>query len=273
MGITARRRVLIVSADPAARRIYADVFLRERCTVDVAEGAAEAITLLETGGVHVVLVHFDQRDSAGLQLVECLRAHAHAAALLVVSEPRPAVLAGREPLAPQHLVLVTELWRLLHRVPANGDEPVADRMRAPALTPNSSTQRWAAAVMGACASDQDLKTIGQWAHFCGMSYSSLCEISRIVGIRPQRSRDLARALRAVVQAAQLQCAPEILLDFSDRRTLRSFLQLAGAGFAPDQDVHSFLQQQQFVPAQHQGVCQLALSLVSTRGHWRATQGP
>lgn len=59
---------------------------------------------------------------------------------------------------------------------------------APRLIP----ERWALHVLKVCEADGDLRTLGAWASFAGVSYSSLCESCRLVGIQPLDARDLAR---------------------------------------------------------------------------------
>jgi hypothetical protein len=122
--------------------------------------------------------------------------------------------------------------------------------------PKSVGQRWATLVLKLCSSPDDLKTLKDWARFAGISYSSLCECCRLVGVRPHDARDFARALRALMQSATLQCQPYVLLDISDRRTLKSFLARAGSPFLPENGASSiseFMAQQQFIPVENEGL--------------------
>jgi hypothetical protein len=122
--------------------------------------------------------------------------------------------------------------------------------------PRSLGQRWAMLVLKQCDSPDDLKTLKEWARFAGVSYSSLCESCRLVGLRPHDARDFARALRALIHSSIYQCQPQMLLDISDRRTLRTFVERAGHLFIRHPDIESvkpFVAQQQFIPTTNEAV--------------------
>jgi DNA-binding NarL/FixJ family response regulator len=123
------------------------------------------------------------------------------------------------------------------------------------VCPGSAAERWARHVANACASEGDLKTLGIWAKFIGVSYSSLCESCRMLGIRPRDARDFARMLRALVQAAAHHCSPLVLLDVSDRRTLRNLVERTGLRSATTVpvSVEPFFDAQRLIPCHHEGV--------------------
>jgi ActR/RegA family two-component response regulator len=145
----------------------------------------------------------------------------------------------------------------------------AARLAAHAMTAlhgaaRSVSERWAWHVLKGCDADRDLKTLGAWASFVGLSYSSLCEMCRLVAIQPLDARDLTRVLRALVQSHRFGCRLEELLDVSDRRTLRTLM--IRAGLAVDRDecsmsVEQFLALQQFVPATNAGLAVLRALLL------------
>jgi CheY-like chemotaxis protein len=115
--------------------------------------------------------------------------------------------------------------------------------------PGSAAERWAMHVMKGCHSASDLKTLEQWAICAGVSYSSLRESCRLVGMRPYDARDLVRVLRAVILASRAGCPPAVLLDVSDRRTLGSLLERSGLESASDarsMSVDQFFRYQRFV---------------------------
>src|ERR1700741_2828863 len=120
--------------------------------------------------------------------------------------------------------------------------------------PRSPAQRWARFVIAACHSEEDRRTLGEWARCAGVSYSSLCESCRLLNIRPQLARDFARGLRALIGARAWQCPPELLLDFRDRRTLNGFLARAGRSFPSNLErtsVARYLEEQLFIPCTNQ----------------------
>jgi hypothetical protein len=150
----------------------------------------------------------------------------------VAETPRPAADAPREHVA----------------------APTDSSSRATSVPPRSAAERWARLVFKARQSEQDLRTLEQWAHFVGVSYSSLCESCRLVGVRPSDARNLVRVLGAMIGAASRRCPIEMLLDVSDRRTLK--LLLAKAGFQTDRSplsIEQFLVKQRFVPVDNQGL--------------------
>ncbi len=100
----------------------------------------------------------------------------------------------------------------------------------PATSPGERLARWIAAVVD---SPDDLRTIVAWAHFVGVSVTTLCETCRLLGIQPHDARDLARILRALQLVRSQHGHLEALLDVSDRRTYRKLLARAAlTGAAP-----------------------------------------
>ena len=93
--------------------------------------------------------------------------------------------------------------------------------------PGCAAERWALHVLKGCRSSGDVKTLTQWALSAGVSYTSLRESCRLVGIRPHDARDFTRVLRAVINSQGQQCDPEVLLDVSDSRTLATLFERAG----------------------------------------------
>jgi len=129
-------------------------------------------------------------------------------------------------------------------------------------TPHSSAERWASIVLKACDAESDPKTLNEWAHVAGLSYTSLRELCRMLDIRAHDARDLARMLRAVVKGRQYHCSPKVFLDVGDERTIRLLFQRAGlVFFQPDMSLDDFLRRQQFVEFEHQAL-QLLRTMLS-----------
>lgn len=120
----------------------------------------------------------------------------------------------------------------------------------------SSVDRWASFVAQACTATDDIRTLGAWARHLGVGTTTLSESCRLIGIKPQSARDLTRAVLAVMRAAKLQCAPHVLLDVADARTLRTFVQKAGPDFKPVHEpktLEAFLGSQSFVDRHNHGI--------------------
>jgi ActR/RegA family two-component response regulator len=142
--------------------------------------------------------------------------------------------------------------------------PTAHTTTAVQCAPRSTSERWALHVLKACEADGDLRTLGAWASFAGLSYSSLCESCRLVGIQPLHARDLTRVLSAVVRSRLYDCRVEELFDISDRRTLKTLM--TRAGLVPEGDGHKvsveqFLGSQRFVPSTNAGLAVLRALLL------------
>jgi hypothetical protein len=127
---------------------------------------------------------------------------------------------------------------------------------------DSAAGRWARYVANGCTSEDDFKTLGSWARFIGVSCSSLCESCRMLGIRPRDARDFTRMLRALIHAGAHRCSPLVLLNVSDRRTLRKLLERSGLRNVPTvpESVDRFLEAQRLVPRDREEVRLLRMLL-------------
>jgi DNA-binding response OmpR family regulator len=163
--------------------------------------------------------------------------------------------------------------------PGGAETPAAFRTARSTtwMRPRSAAERWAMLVLKATEADGDPRTLEDWASAAGVSYSSLCEQCRLLGIRPHDARDLARLLRATIKAAELHCAPEVLLNVSDRRTLKQLLARAGVGAGRGLSLAHLLRSQKFVPEDNEGLivltALLALRLEGTGGSSEDGRGP
>ncbi|MGH9349101.1 MAG: hypothetical protein ACRD26_17740 [Vicinamibacterales bacterium] len=124
------------------------------------------------------------------------------------------------------------------------------------VPPRSAAERWVAYVLKACEAESDLKTLASWAQQAAVSYTTLCANCRIMRIRPLDARNFMRVLRALKRAAAHRCPPEVFLDVSDARTVRTLSLRAGV----DLDAHDsrssiseFLAHQRFVAADNRGL--------------------
>ena len=157
-------------------------------------------------------------------------------------------------------VAVAEMIALL-RSARDESRTSAERAGTPwrARAPRSVAERWAQKVVKGCEADGDLRTLAAWASVAGLSYSSLCETCRLVGVQPLAARDLTRVLRAVVQSQAHGCRIAELLDVCDRRTLNALM--ARAAIDPWRRGHEisigqFLTAQRFVPSGNAGLVML-----------------
>jgi predicted DsbA family dithiol-disulfide isomerase len=85
----------------------------------------------------------------------------------------------------------------------------------------STAGRWAGWVVPMLDSPTDLRTVGAWARFVGVSPATIGEICRLLEVQPHDARDLGRMLRALTFAHRSRLHLEGVLDVSDRRTLQN----------------------------------------------------
>ena len=125
--------------------------------------------------------------------------------------------------------------------------------------PRSAAERWARHVLKGCSAEGDLHTLRAWAMVAGLSYSSLCESCRLIGVQPIAARDLMRVLRAIVQSTATGCRIGETLDICDRRTLMALMSRAGVDpqqHGRDLSLDVFFQSQRLVPAGSAGLAAL-----------------
>jgi hypothetical protein len=110
----------------------------------------------------------------------------------------------------------------------------------------SVVDRWASLVVMGARAAEDLRTLALWARYVGVSYSSLAELCRLVGVRPHDARDFVRILRALQLSDGRRGSVEMMLDIADRRTAQRLLSRAGVGETLP-SIELFLLSQTFIP--------------------------
>jgi ActR/RegA family two-component response regulator len=119
---------------------------------------------------------------------------------------------------------------------------------------------------GVCA-DSDIRTIPRWARAAGVSTTSLCEICRLAGVRPQAVKHFTRVLRAVLLATTEHTSISMWLDVCDQRTANNLRARAGLDLdalaAPSVDC--YLARQAFLPALHPALERLRI-LIAAAGN-------
>jgi hypothetical protein len=110
-----------------------------------------------------------------------------------------------------------------------------------------AAERWAQAVVGILDSPFDPKTVAMWGTALGVSEGSLRDWCRAAHCLPKSSLDLARLLRAIVQAPHYGWDPFNLLDIAHERTLRDLLRRGDLAEFPSAEAP--LTPQQFLTVQ------------------------
>jgi len=154
---------------------------------------------------------------------------------------------------------------------ASRERPSYERVTS---APRSVVERWVGYVIKVCDATAvdtggDFRTLEEWARRVGVSYSTLCETSCLLGIRPLDARDFARVLKALRAAIAHRCAPDVLLNVSGRRVVRTLSLKAGVDLeikATNMSLQEFLVNQRFI---HEGSEALRLVRVLT-SDWSCT---
>lgn len=255
--------ILVVDHDRGARDTMVATLSRPGITARTASSGAEALVLAPRVHVDLVLCELALPDMSGLDLAAGLR-RAGTQAWIIFLGTDVAIHTAVEAMRSGALTVLEKpvdaetLKATVFGALARPDRPSPRRpVSAHGKPPRPVADRWASYVWKACGSLTDLKTLGDWARFIGMSYSSLCETCRLLDIQPQEARDLTRVLRAVVQASLQDCRPEVLLDVGDRRTLHNLLRRSGlARGAASLSAVELLDRQTFISADNEGIIAL-----------------
>jgi ActR/RegA family two-component response regulator len=239
-----------------ARLGHSGIFLRS--------GIA-AVDRLSARRPRLVLLDQDLRDLAGLDVARALSADSRHRFVLMGERLRTSVTVAAMKLGAltvlEKPLAITTIVALLRSVvdELRTEARATDTPPGIVRSPRSIAERWALKVLRGCEADGDLRTLGAWAAVAGLSYSSLCEICRLVGIQPLVARDLTRVLRAVVQARTHGCRIGELLDICDRRTLNGLMSRAAVDpgrHGREISVQQFLAAQRFVPVSNAGLMML-----------------
>jgi DNA-binding response OmpR family regulator len=255
--------VLIVDDDRGSRETFATALRAAGFDAVTAGTGAEALSHARTSRFHAAVIDRDLPDMSGTDIIRAFQASGLALPFIVMGTfmtTQVTVDAMRlgacevldKPVATDALCAVVA-------------RAVEGRAAQTTFHPHSVAERWARLVVKACNADGDPKTLHEWAHVAGLSYTSLRELCRILGIRAHDARDLARMLRAVKKARLLHCQPQVFLDVSDKRTVRLLFARSGLDPAtPERDlsVDEFLDRQRFVDARQPALQILRLLLSS-----------
>jgi DNA-binding response OmpR family regulator len=258
--------LLIVDDDLGTRATFGTALTLAGVSVQTTDSGSNALVVTKAQNFDLLLLDFWMPDMNGTEVVRRLRAEGRAmpfvlmTAFPTVELTVDAMKLGALDVLEKPLGIDDLVARVLPLVRRSSDERLrvgSDGAQfATGTRPRSVAERWAALVLRACDSEEDLKTIGEWARFVGISYSSLCEGCRLLDIPPHDARDFARLLRAVVRAADGDGRIESFLYVSDSRTLKKLLDRAGCAFGtktPFASAGAFIERQHFVPLGNDGL--------------------
>jgi len=258
--------VLIVDDDQGTRELFAIGLRHAGFTPIAASTAAEAIGCARHSRFDAAILDLRLPDMSGTDLALALHEEGVSCPFLLMS----AFLTTRVTVEAMRLgatevldkpVDLDELCAAVRRMVEHSNHerasPQSDAFRS------TAAERWAQLIVCVCRADRDPKTLQAWAHLAGLSYTSLRELCRMLGIRAHDARDLARMLRALILARHRRCTPAMFLDVRDQRTLRLLFVRAGVESLPEGfewSLDEFLRRQTFVDAGHPALLALRASL-------------
>jgi ActR/RegA family two-component response regulator len=263
---SSRPRVLIIDDDVGTCESFELIFRLEDIHATSALTGSAGIECAKRSRWDAILIDQVLPDMSGTDVVAALRESSSArlllmSAFLTVDIAVLAIKLG----AADALAKPLDIETLLRAIGSKRDHQSYRTSLIKAATegshiarPHSVVERWVYYVTRVCdaSTEGDFKTLQEWAHRVGVSYTSLCETHRLLGIRPLDGRDFARVLKALISAITHQCSAELLLDVSDRRVLRALAEKAGIdlqGQPSETSIREFIERQQFVAREHEGL--------------------
>jgi ActR/RegA family two-component response regulator len=263
--------VLLIDDDLSTRELVQLALRPLGFRVETASSAVDGMAIARLGLFDVLLVDLRLPDMSGTELVRALRddiadlRFVLFSGFLTTADTVEAMRLGAIDVI-EKPVAIDELLALVRSIvgqarpaagrdaPRSPDDITPPAWRGPrTIIPGCAAERWAMHVLKGCGSSSDIKTLKQWAVSAGVSYTSLRENCRLVGIRPHDARDFMRVLRAVIRSHAQCCDPAVLLDVSDSRTLAILCERAGLDARARSgaiSIEQFLSAQRFVTEQN-----------------------
>lgn len=265
---------LIVDDDQGTRETFEIIGRRASAITYSASTGSEALAIAELTSIDTAFVDLRLPDMDGLQVIRALQAYGSVASIVLISAfvtPSAAVEAMKigafEVLEkPVSLELFERTFQQasfagLHR--SHSIRETENQFRAsmrPAESPTRGlASRWASLIIKAVTSKDDIKTVSICARSAGVSRTTFCETCQMLGVLPHDARDLARFLRALINAQKFGEPIAVWLDVGDVRTLESLMSRAGFKshvLSPTLRIDEFLRQQAFIDSQNPAIVRL-----------------
>lgn len=257
--------VLVVDDDEGTRHVFELALRLNGFKVLAVNSGVRAMQAVAENAFDLILLDLRLGDVSGIDVLHTLREEIRRRVILIsgflsVDRAVEAMKLGvidviEKPVEVEKLLSAASA-AIERRHAASRVPPSPRRFDLTPRPPLSAAERWAQYVLNACESKSDLKTLESWAQCQAISYTTLVTNCRIMGIRPLDARDLMRVLRALLWASARGCPPEVFLDISDARTVRSLSRRAGINLErpnTSTPLLAFLDRQRFVAAGNEGL--------------------
>ena len=182
---------LIATADNDLHEIVNGAVTQVRCTAAFVRSGSDVVTRARARRTSLVLVDQALPDIAGLEVARSLSRETPELPFVLIGHRLTTSITVEAMKLGAFTVLekpvpLTEMISTLRSAVVETGSVRATSIAATATgahwAPRSISERWALYVSKACEADGDLRTLGAWAAFVGLSYSSLCESCRLVGV-------------------------------------------------------------------------------------------
>lgn len=269
-----RARVLIVDGSAETRAAAGSALQTIDIVVAEASTGATAITAIHQRPFDLALVNARLPDTTGVDLMTTVKGRGIVLPwMLVGSALTPSTIVKAMRLGALDALewpfdVATVVGTVLHDT-ATTAETAWPALPPPSslAAPRSAAERWAVLVLRGCSADHDLKTIHEWAHAIGASYSTLTDGCRLAGIRPHDARDFLRILRALFLARGRFDNLVHGLSIADSRTAKTLFAKAGLELTHVSGtitLRDFIDRQRFVDPTSDPIAALLRLLDDTR---------
>lgn len=252
--------VLVVDDDPAMVETTSLVLRYLGLRVLDADSGAAAIAVARRERLDLALIDWRLPDMSGLDVVRALRAERITVPWVLISafmDFDAAREAGRlgalDAVSAPYDVEEVVFGALAKIKKTRGigwpQRPISAGLREF----HSVVDECACLIWRACDSEDDVRTVGDWARAVGKGYSTLRALCYRADIAPEAAKDCARVLRALAETGGRVASLESHLRYGDDRTLGPLLERAGlAARTPSEvlAVEDYLAAQRFIAADH-----------------------
>ncbi|CAN5877438.1 hypothetical protein BH18ACI5_BH18ACI5_03770 [soil metagenome] len=237
--------VLVVDDDLGTRDTFGALLRCQGYAVLTADSGRDALRMIQVARPDVALVDLKLLDMTALDLIRELRMQNISTPCVVmtgfgtIESAVNAMKLGAVDFLTKP-VEQDDLQSALERAVEGGAYHVPAIIRADGMS------RWALAVASVLDAPHDPTCLVDWSRIRGVAPATLRAWCRTSGMSPKRSLDLARILRAALQARSRGWPARRLLEVADHRTLDRLLAVGGLAGHESPTLDQVLSRQSFI---------------------------